>query len=78
MKNENILHFKFEMKKDRSHWTVRKLSFAEAEELDNEYYASLTELERLEILMDLRSMIDLGSEKIQKVVFKRHLHEEEI
>lgn len=66
------------MKKDRSNWTVRKVSFAEAEELDNEYYASLTEMERLEILMELRSMIDPGIKKIQKVVFKRNLHDEEI
>lgn len=66
------------MKKDRSNWTVRKVSFAEAEELDNQYYASLSEVERLEILMELRSMIDPGIEKIQKVVYKKHLHEEEI
>lgn len=29
------------MKKDRSDWAVRKVSFAEAEELDIEYYASI-------------------------------------
>lgn len=64
------------MKKDRTHWTVRKVTFEEGEELDNEYYASLSEVERLEILMDLRSMIDPGVDKIEKVVFKRKLHEE--
>lgn len=54
------------------------MTFDEAEALDNEYYASLSELERLEILMELRSTIDPGSERIEKVVFKRHLHEEAI
>jgi len=46
--------------------------------LDNAYYASLTEVERLEILMDLRSMLDPGVDKIEKVVFKRYLDEEKI
>lgn len=27
------------MEKDRSHWTLRKVTFAEAEENDNIYYA---------------------------------------
>jgi hypothetical protein len=66
------------MKKDRSNWTVRKVSFAEAEELDNQYYASLSDVERLVILMELRSLIDPEKDKIEKVVFKRSLHEEEI
>lgn len=66
------------MKKDRSNWTVRKVSFAEADDLDNQYYSSLSEVERLIILMELRSLIDPGKTKIEKVVFKRNLHEEEI
>lgn len=66
------------MKKDRSNWTIRRVSFAEAEELDNQYYASLSNVERLIILMELRSLIDSGKTKIEKVVFKRNLHEEEI
>ncbi|MDQ3683158.1 MAG: hypothetical protein M3352_08820 [Bacteroidota bacterium] len=66
------------MKKDRQHWTVRKVTFAEAEEIDNNFYASLSEVERLEILMDLRSMLDPGVDKIEKVVFKKHLYEEEV
>jgi hypothetical protein len=66
------------MKKDRSNWTVRKVSFSEAEELDNQYYSSLSDVERLIILMELRSLIDPGKDKIEKVVFKRSLHEEEI
>lgn len=65
------------MKKDRSNWTVRKVTFAEAEELDNEYYGSLSEVERLKILMDLRSMIDPSVNRIVPVVFKRHIHETE-
>ena len=65
------------MKKDRSDWTVRKVTFAEAEELDNQYYASLTELQRLEILIGLRSMIDPGFERMPKVVLKGMIHEQE-
>ncbi len=37
---------------------VRQVTFSEAEDLDDQYYASLSEVERLEILMELRSMID--------------------
>ena len=66
------------MKKDRSSWTVRKVSFAEAENLDNQYYSSLSHVERLIILMELRSLIDPGKNKIEKVVFKRSLHEKAI
>ena len=62
------------MKKDRSDWRVRKVTFAEAEELDNEYYSSLNEVERLHIIMDLRSMWDCANEKMVPVVFKRHIH----
>lgn len=63
------------MQKDRSNWTVRRVGFAEAEELDNQYYASLSELERLEILMGLRSMVGAETEKIIPVVYKHHIHE---
>lgn len=35
-------------------------------------------MERLEILMDLRSMIDPGVDKMEKVVLKRHLYEKEV
>jgi len=66
------------MAKDRSNWKVRTVSFAEAEELDNQYYASLSEVERLEILMELRSLIDPRVERIRKVVFKKSFHEEGI
>ena len=65
------------MKKDRSHWTVRKVSFAEAEELDDEYYSSLSAVERLEMLMDLRSMLEPVSEKIEPIVVRRYIQDEE-
>lgn len=55
---------------------VQKVGFAEAEKLDDQYYASLSELERLEILMELRSLIDVDTDKIEKFVFQRSLHEE--
>ncbi len=37
----------FVMKKDRSHWTVRKVTFAEAEELDIAYWADKSIKERV-------------------------------
>ncbi len=57
---------------------LKKVSFEEAEENDNNYYASLSYVERLEILMDLRSMIDPGTDKISPVVYKKQLHEKEV
>ncbi len=66
------------MKKDRSNWTIRKFSsFAEAEQLDNEYYASLSEVERLEILIDLRAMSVPEFDRIEKIVFKKTINEPE-
>jgi hypothetical protein len=66
------------MKKDRSDWTVKKFSsFAEAEQFDNEYYASLSEVERLEILISLRSQIAPRFDKIEKIVLKKTIHEPE-
>jgi len=73
-----VMHEATIMKKDRQHWTVRKVTFDEAEEIDNNFYASLSEVERLEILMDLRSTLDPGIYKIEKVVFKRNLYEEKV
>ena len=64
------------MKKDRSNWTVRKFSsFAEAEKFEDEYYASLSEVKRLEILIGLRAMIAPQVNKIEKVVFKKTINE---
>ena len=64
------------MKQDRSHWTVRKVSFEEAEELDDQYYASLSPVERLMQLMDLRAGIGAEDGKIKKVVRYRNLYEQ--
>ena len=56
---------------------ARKLSFKEAEEADNVYWSATSEKERLLALMDLRAMVfGTGMEKIQKIVHKRHMHEE--
>jgi hypothetical protein len=59
---------------------VRKVSFAEAEEADNIYWANANEQERLNTLFDLRLMLvddsKSGQNKISKVVFKRSLYEE--
>jgi hypothetical protein len=64
------------MKKDRSNWTVKKFSsFAEAEQFDNEYYAALSEVERLEILVGLRAMIPPPTSKIEKIVLKKTINE---
>lgn len=60
---------------------VRKFSsFQEAEDADDAYWASTTEEERLNTLIDLRKMFadDFdGDNRIQKVVFKRSIYEEE-
>lgn len=45
------------MKKDRSNWTVRKVSFAEAEELDIEYYAFIDWKESAKIVEGIRREI---------------------
>ena len=67
------------MKKDRSNWTVKKFSnFADAEQADNDYCASLSEIERLEILIDLRATF-FGTgmpSSIEKVVYKRNIYEQ--
>jgi hypothetical protein len=64
------------MKKDRSNWTVKKFSsFAEAEKFDNDYYASLSEVERLEILVGLRAMIPSPTSRIEKIVLKKTINE---
>lgn len=60
---------------------VRKFSsFQEAEDADDAYWASITEEERLNALIDLRKMFlddSDDSNRIQKVVFKRSIYEEE-
>lgn len=60
---------------------VTKLSFEEAEEADNIYWAKTSVEERLNALFDLRQMVFGDNlqkkEKIAKVVFKRSLFEED-
>ncbi len=64
------------MKKDRSNWVVKKFSsFEDAEESDNKYYASLSAVERLQVLIELRSMIIPESDKVEKIVFKKTINE---
>ncbi|MEO7265956.1 MAG: hypothetical protein ABIW38_13645 [Ferruginibacter sp.] len=61
---------------------ARKVSFAEAEEADDLYYANLTPEERLKECFDLRRLNYFGGKEnnlpgIEKVIFKinRKLHE---
>ena len=59
---------------------VRKFSsFKEAEEADDNYWANTSEEERLNALIDLRNMFsdDVEEVRIQKVVIKHSLYEEE-
>ena len=66
-------------KKRKIEMVVRKVSFAEAEELDDIYWAEKTEEERLKSLVDIRKTFwggDLKNSKIQKVVVKYNLYEE--
>lgn len=67
------------MKKERKiEKVVRKLNFAEAEEADDEYWANATEEERLQELIELRSMFFGDADgKIAKVVSKRNRYEED-
>ncbi|PVD50956.1 hypothetical protein DC498_17375 [Terrimonas sp.] len=56
---------------------VRKVSFAEAEETDNMYWANTTYEERFNELAELRMMVfGGGGKKMEKVVRKRSLYEE--
>ena len=59
---------------------VKKFSsFKDAEDADDEYWANTTDEERLNAIIDLRKVfLDNSNElRIQKVVIKRSLHEEE-
>lgn len=57
---------------------VKKLSFKEAEEADDEYWAEKSAEYCLRALMDLREMAfgNYKDQSIKKVVYKRRLHEE--
>ena len=60
---------------------VKKIAtFEEAENADDEYWANTTAAERFDALIDLRKMLmdNPGDEiRLQKVVTKRRLHEDE-
>jgi len=60
---------------------VKKISFAEAEEADNLYWSNASEEERLRSTIELRNLFfgrkKTKSNKINKVVYKRSLYEEE-
>ncbi len=56
----------------------RKVSFAEADEIDNEYWRNASVAERFQTLIDLNYMMfgkKLG--RIAKVVKRRHISDEE-
>ncbi len=61
---------------------VRKLSFAEAEEADDQYWMSMSMEERLHELSSLRNMIfstlteNNKIRMIEKVILKRNMYEE--
>ncbi|MEO8853629.1 MAG: hypothetical protein ABI359_07615 [Ginsengibacter sp.] len=67
------------MEKDRKiKRVVKKVTFAEAEKADDEYWANTTAAERLQELIELRRMFfgeTIG--RIKKVVSKRNRYEEE-
>ena len=59
---------------------VTKVSFAEAEEADDKYWTNATIDERLNELLSLRQMVfgnDNDNLKMQKVVHKRSIYEEQ-
>lgn len=65
------------MKKERTIApVVKKLSFKEAEEADNEYWAKASAEERLKELFRLRRMVygRLLDQPVKKIVFKRSIH----
>lgn len=57
---------------------VKKVTFAEAENADDEYWANATAEERLQELIELRNMFFVDADRrIKKVVSKRNRYEEE-
>lgn len=57
---------------------VRKVSFAEAEKADDEYWANATTEERLQEMIELRNMFFGDTDRrIKKVVSKKNRYEEE-
>ena len=65
-------------KKRKIEIVVRKVSLAEAEDLDDKYWSETTEEERLKVLIDLRKTFfgsNVKKGKIKKVVTKYNLYE---
>ncbi|MDQ2718508.1 MAG: hypothetical protein M3Z26_01920 [Bacteroidota bacterium] len=57
---------------------VRKMTFSEAENADDEYWAKATVDERLQELIELRKMVfGDAAIKMKKVVSQRSMYEEE-
>lgn len=67
-------------KKRKIEKIVRKVSFAEAEEADDLYWANASVGERLNTLIELRKIFSgkmkKGTHEIAKVVIKRNLYDE--
>ena len=57
---------------------VRQVTFAEAENADDEYWANASEEERLQELIELRRIVFGDADgKIKKVVSRRNIYDEE-
>jgi hypothetical protein len=57
---------------------VRRVTFAEAENADDEYWANASEEERLQELIELRRIVFGDADgKIKKVVSRRNIYDEE-
>ena len=57
---------------------VKKVTFAEAENADDEYWAQTSAEERLQELIELRQMVFAGADdRIKKIVSIRNIHDEE-
>jgi hypothetical protein len=65
------------LRKRKIAMVVKKLSFKEAEEAEDEYWANTSVEERLQEFMRLRKMVygDLLNQPMQKVVFKGSVYE---
>jgi len=75
--NNAILNCKME-KQRKIELVVKKVTFAEAEKADDEYWANASAEERLQELIELRSIFFGNTGKrIKKVVSKRNRYEEE-
>lgn len=79
MRNRKLINVEFSMKKERKiKMIARKVTFAEAEIADDEYWAKASPEERLKELVELRKLNygNITDSKTKKVVFKRSIHDE--